>query len=187
LFQVLARASQRARVLVGGDNALHATARQYRRQHASADADIESQGLRRQRRLRDQIHILAAHRREHAVVRMDARLQCGNFHALLAPLVRADQAEQFPQRSHIGFVRNAVGFLAGQMHIGSAAQRNTMPRLERQQQHPQRAGALRLCLAMQVKGFGGRAGRRARLLGLALDTACQCLQQLACILVIAAP
>ena len=41
-------------------------------EHAGPRADVEGERARRQRRLGHQLHVLAAHRREHAVVRVDA-------------------------------------------------------------------------------------------------------------------
>ena len=69
-------------------------------------------------------HVFAAHRREHAVVRMDARAERRDLDALLAPLVRADQAEQFAQRDHRGLAAGTVGFRAGLPHVGRAPQRD---------------------------------------------------------------
>jgi hypothetical protein len=81
--QVLCGAGQRARVLIGGDNMCDSALRQYRRQHAGSGADVEGQRRsRRQRRLGHQIDILATHRREHAVMRMDARAERRHIDAL---------------------------------------------------------------------------------------------------------
>src|SRR5258707_1139225 len=55
---------------------------------------------RRQWRLGDEIDVLAANRREHAVVRMDAQAERRELDSLAAPLVRADDAEQLSQRNH---------------------------------------------------------------------------------------
>ena len=71
-LDVVPGAGQRARVLVGGDHVPHAAARQDGREHAGSGADVEGQLVRRQRRVGDQVQVFAAHRREHAVMRMDA-------------------------------------------------------------------------------------------------------------------
>ena len=94
-------ASQCARVLVGGDDALHSAAGQHGRDHARAGADVESQLARGQRRRGDQIEIFAPHRREHAVMRMDAIVrggaQRGDLDSLAPPFESPDESQQFAQ------------------------------------------------------------------------------------------
>jgi hypothetical protein len=97
-LDVVAGAGQGTRVQVGGHDARDAAAREHRRDHAGAGADVPGQrGAGGQRRLRDQVEVLAAHRREHAVVRVDAvgrrRPERRHLHALLAPFMRAHQPE----------------------------------------------------------------------------------------------
>jgi hypothetical protein len=139
---------------------------------------------RRQRRLRDQIDIFAAHRRKHAVVRMDARAQRRHLDAVPAPFVGADDAQQLAQRTDIRLGRLAMRLRAGFHHIRRAAQRNHMTGFERNEQHAQRAGTLRLRQTVLVEGV---AHRRRRLARLAIDAPRQGLQQLPRILEIAAP
>lgn len=183
---VLARAGERARILVGRDDALDAARHEHRRQHAGARADIERERRRRQRRARDELDVFAAHRREHAVVRMDRRAaERRDRHALLAPLVRADEAEQFAQRHDRRHTAGAVRLLAGRPHVGRAAQRDRVIGVQRDQQHAERAGALRLRETMQVERID--AGRGFRLLRFAFDTARHRLQELARILEVALP
>jgi hypothetical protein len=71
-------------------------------EHAGPGADVVGQARhrdgRRKRRLRDEVDVLAAHRREDAVVRMDAPAGRGHLDALVAPLVRADEAQELAQR-----------------------------------------------------------------------------------------
>ena len=86
---------------------------------------------------------------------MDAGTEHRNFHPFLAPFMSTDHALQLAQRHHIGVVGRPAGFLAGSAHIGRAAQRQLVAGLERQQQHAQRAGALRLGLPGQMEGIGG--------------------------------
>ena len=78
----------------------------------------------------------------------------------------------------------AIGFGAGFLHVRRAAQGNAEIRLQRQQQHPQGAGALGLRLAMEIEGFERRRSGLARF---AVDAARHGLQQLARILEVAPP
>ena len=111
-------------------------------------------------RLGDEIDVFAANRREHAVVRMDAAADRRDLDSLDAPLVRADEAQQLAQRGDRGPFSRAVGFRAGLPDVGRATQRNAVVRVERHQQHAQRARTLRPRLAMEMEGFGRRRGRR---------------------------
>ena len=158
---ILARARQGARVLVGGDDVLDPSPRQHRSQHAGSGADIEGPLRRRQRRFGHQLQVLAAHRRKHAVVRVDALAERRDIDALLAPLVGADHAEQFAQRDHRGLPAAHAPYASAQasLHIRRAPQGNTVIRLQRQQQHAQGAGALGLGLAMKIEGLDWRRWR----------------------------
>ena len=84
-----------ARILVGGDHMRDTTAREHGGEHAGAGADIKGELFRilRQRRRCNQRNVLTAHRREHAVMRMNATAQRGNLHAFFPPLMRAIQAK----------------------------------------------------------------------------------------------
>ena len=161
---VFAGAFERARVHVGGHHLIDfAAQRQHGRQHAGAGADVEHHKfgigrIGRQGRVGHQIDIFAAHRRKHAVMRMDAVVGClaqsGDFNAFLAPLVRADHAHQFAQRRHAGqrcFADRAPDLGAGLFGIGCAAQINTVVRAKLDQHHAQHPRALRLRLPVQVK------------------------------------
>jgi len=152
---VLAGARQRTRVLVGGNDAFDATARQHRSQHAGAGTDIEGQLRRGQRRCIHQLDVFAAHRREHAVVRVDARTQAWDLDAFLAPLVRTDQPEQLAQRDDRGPSAFPIRFDASLPHIRRTAQRDTVVAIQRDQDHRQRARALRLRLAVQMERLAG--------------------------------
>lgn len=183
---VLACARQRTRILVGRDDALDAARRKHGRQHAGAGADVERERCRRQRRARDEVDVFAAHRREHAIVRVDRRAaERRNRYALLAPLMRADETEQFAQRHDRRRAAGAIRLLAGGTHVGRTAQRDRVVGVERDQQHPERARTLRLRETMQVECVD--AGRGFRLLRLALDTARHRLHELARILEITLP
>ena len=151
-----------------------------------------------QQRLGHQVDVFAAQRREHAVVRVDAvtrrGAQGGDLHALLAPFMRADHAQQLTQRDHTGrAIGRAPGLGAGLAPVGRAAQGDGVVASYRYQQRAQRARALRLRLAVQVKALGrGGPGQLLRGLGgclgvLAVGAAHQGLQQLARILEVAAP
>jgi len=72
-------------------------------------------------------------------------------------------------------------------HVGRPAQRHPVIVVERQQQHAQRAGPLRLGLSIQMKGLGGGRCRRRGLARLAVEAPRHGLQQLAGVLEIAAP
>ena len=116
---------------------------------AAGLSDIEGQRLcaGRQRRLRHQIDVLAAHRRENAVVRVDAvvgrRPQRGDGHAFLAPLEGADHAQQLAQRYHRSLpVAGPPGFAAGQAVVGRAAQRTGVLAVQADQQLAQHTGAV---------------------------------------------
>ena len=101
---------------------------------------------------------------------MDARLrpQHRHGHALLAPLIGADHAQQLAQRHrlHTGITAGcAPGLGAGFAPVGRTAQLHAVIGLQRHQQAVQHPGALALGLAVQVEGLG-RADRlrgRARL------------------------
>src|SRR6185369_9625932 len=182
----------RARVLVGGDDALNATVRQDRREHAGAGADVKGQVIRRQRRFAHQLEVFAAHRGEHTVVRMDSvagrRAERRYLDTFLAPLVRADQAQQFAQRRHR---RLAVGgpprLQASLTQVRPARKRNAVVAFQCDQQPAQRARSLALRLAVQVEGFGGRCGHRSRFARFAVGAAGHRLQQLPRVLKVAAP
>ena len=93
-LKVLRCTDQRGGGQVGGHH-LQPTASQHRGEHAGASAHVEHTrrlGRSRQLGLGDQVDILAAHRREDAVVRMDSRTQRRYRHAFLAPLESPDQA-----------------------------------------------------------------------------------------------
>lgn len=146
----------------------------------------------------DQVHILAPHRREHTVVGVDAverrRAQCRHLHALLAPFVRAQQAQQLAQRGDRPLARGrAPGLGAGLAPVGRAAQRDAVVTLERDQDGREHTGTLGLCLAVQVKGLCRCRHRQllrrpgSRLAGLALGPAHQRLQQVARVLEVALP
>ena len=66
----------------------------YRRDDEGVSAQERAENLR----LRDEVHVLAANRREDAVMRMDPRVQGRHLDAVAPPFVRADHAEQLPQR-----------------------------------------------------------------------------------------
>ena len=146
-------------------------------------------GRSRQRGLGHQVHILAAHRRKHAVVRMDgrARTQRRHRHALAAPFVGAHDAQQLAQRLHIVRRYRAVCLQAGGPHIGRAAQRQAVVGVERQQQATQQAGTLALRLALRRKGLGQRGGGTGRARQPLVQSATQGLQQVAGVLVVAHP
>ncbi len=127
---------------------------------------------------------------------MDSLAERRHQHALAPPLVRADEAEQLAQRHHEGGVgqvrvrraRDRLGEHLG--HRGGAPQRDLRAGLEGNQQHAERARALRLRHAVEVEGFGGggrRPGRLARLARAAVGAARHRLQQLAGVVVVAAP
>jgi hypothetical protein len=119
---------------------------------------------------------------------MDAAADGRNLYPLLAPFVRADDTQQLAHRGDIALVCRAVNFHAGLPHVRSPAQRNRVIAFERQQQHSQRARALRLCLAMQMKGFGRRCRRgRGFPSRLAIDAPRKRLQQLPRVLEVAPP
>jgi hypothetical protein len=116
-----AETGQGTRIHVGGDDALHAAPRQYSRQHAGTGANVNSQRASfGQGRGGHQIDVFAAHRGKYAVMRVDARIQSRNGYAGLAPLVRTDQAQQFPQRSDERSLRRAVSLAASRMHVRRA-------------------------------------------------------------------
>lgn len=118
-------------------------------------------------------------------MRVNARAaERGYLDALLAPFVRADQAEQLAQRHDRRRVGRAVRLFARGAHVGGAAQADRVIGFEPDQQHAERAGALRLGLAMQVERVERRRGGFARL---AIRAAGHRLQQLPRILEIASP
>jgi hypothetical protein len=127
-----------------------------------------------------------------------------NLDTFLAPLVRTHHAREFTQRDRA--VRavpgrpgvGIPGFGAGVPEVRRPAQRHGVVGRQRNDQHAQHPGPLRLRLAVQVKRLcrggwcrglgtgtgGGRAGGPARL---AIRPAGQRLQQLAGIVKVAAP
>lgn len=133
---------------------------------------------------------------------MNPRAKRLDVDALFAPLVRADQPEHLTQRHH-GFTGGrAIRLLARFLHNRRATQRNCVFGIERQEQHAKRARPLRLGEAVQIERLGGsgRRGRRciggrAAFLRFCLgglfrprfDASSHRLQQLACVLEIAAP
>ena len=164
-LDVRARAGQRARILVGRDHAREAAPGEDRGEHAGAGADVEGHarggGGRGQRRRRDEVHVLAAHRREDAVVRMDAAAGRGDLDALAPPFVRADEAQQLAQRHDGRFVRGSVGLAARLLQVGRPAQADAVVRIELDEQHAERARALRTRLPVEVER-GGHRGRAER-------------------------
>ena len=82
-----------AGAVVGGGNHLEATPGEQGGNHAAAGADVEGAlGVGRQGCGGDKSEILAAQGGEHAERHMDARAECGDFHAFFVPLVGADEA-----------------------------------------------------------------------------------------------
>ncbi|MNV59481.1 hypothetical protein D3C71_1519060 [compost metagenome] len=144
---------------------MHTPAHQHGRQNPRAHTDVKRQRQRLawQRGSGHQVYIFATHRRENAVVRMDAVARWGaqrrHFHAFLAPFVRTHHPQQLTQRGHGALAGSwPPGFGAGLAPIGRTAQPNAVVALQRDQDRGQHACALRLRLAMQVK----RLGRRGR-------------------------
>ena len=194
-LQVVGRAGQRGRRDVGGHHLRDAAPRQHSREHAGAHADVEGaratgQG-RWQRRLRDQRQVLATHWRKHAVMRVDVRaLQGGQRHALLAPLVRANQALQAAQREHARLsVGRAPGLGAGLDHLGCARQCDAVGPVKLDQQLTQHAHAQGLGLAVAGKALGdvGRGGFGLLALRCRIQALRHALQQLAGGLEVAPP
>ena len=198
---VLARTGECTRVLFGGDGLHDAALGEYCGDDTGAGTDIEGQRRcgRGQRRGDHQFDVVIAHRRKHAVVRMYASGQGRNVHAFFAPFMGTDQTEQFAQRSHRGGcfrIGCAIGFTAGQPHVGCARQRHAVVCVERNQQHAQHARALRTGLTIQMKGLRKRhrwrhhrrtaAGDACRA-RLAIGARGQCVQQLARVVEVAAP
>jgi hypothetical protein len=192
-----AQASARGRQF-GGHHAAHASACQHGRQHAGAGTDVKRQCLAGQGLARHQVQVLPTHGREHPVVRMDTVVrrdaQRGNLHALLAPFMRAHDAQQLTQRHHAGrAIGRAPGLGTGHAPVGRTAQGDAVVPLQRNEQRAQRACALRLRLAVQVKARGGiglrclGGGAGCGRCWLAFDTALQGLQELARVLEVAPP
>src|SRR5258706_2201145 len=115
--------------------------------------------------------------------------------------MRADQAEQFAQGNHRRrCAARAPGFSARRAQIGGAAQGNAVIRVQRNQQHAESTGALRLRQTVTVEDIAhfrraGIRGRRASLdvffigapVVAPLAPPCQRIQYLPRILEVAAP
>lgn len=86
--------------------------------------------------------------------------------------MRADQTEQFPERYDRRFFACAVRFGAGFMHVGRPAQRDRVVGVEWNQQHAERAGALRLGLAMEIERVEGEVAALGGLRSARRDIAC---------------
>ena len=201
--QVLPGAVERARVLIGRHDLAHTAAHQNGGQHPGAGADVERDQFALPRRRLGQVRrgdepdVFAAHRREHAIVGVNAVVggltERGNFHADATPFMRAGHAQQFAQRGDRcarGGVRRTPRFGAGLLDIGGAAQRNAVVRIEGQQQHAQHARSLRLGQPVLVKGVGDRhcrGGLFALARGHLVGAARQRLQQLPGVVKVAAP
>ncbi len=210
-LKVVLRAGQCPVAQVGGHHLPHATVQQESGKHTRARADIPDGGISllgcgRQGRLRHQIQVLAAHRGEHAVVRVNAELRHarhGQGHALLAPLMCAQGTQQFTQgndhavRTLVGG-NLAPGFATGFAPVRCAAQGAVPAGIELDHHAGQDARTLRQCLAVQVEGVGKDrlgvflAGAALARLGGSLtcglvEAAAQGRQQLPGILEIAAP
>ena len=210
-LQVVLRTGQGPVAQVGGHHLPHATVQQESGKHTRARADIPDCGIGllgcgRQGRLRHQIQVLAAHRGEHAVVRMNAELRHARHsqgHALLAPLMRAQRAQQFTQgnddaaRTLIGG-NVAPGLAAGLAPVRGAAQGAMPAGIELDHHAGQNACPLRQRLAVQVEGMGKdrlgvflagppMASLGGRLTCRLVQAAAQRRQQLPGILEIAAP
>ena len=202
-LQVVARADQGTRIVVGGDDAFDTAPRQHGRQHARTHANVKGQRVvGRQRRIGHQRHIFTAHWGENAVTGKDAVVRCTaqglDFDAFFVPFVRADHAQQFAQRGDcVGLALDRPpGLQAGLTQVRCAAQRNGAVGIQRNQQHRQRACALRLGLPMQMESLlwcDGRGFLRARFgarfarFDGGVGTAHHGLQQQACVLKVTAP
>src|SRR5690606_2009757 len=75
---VLASTSQRARVLVGGDDLAHSAVGQHGGQDTAAGSDIEGEVVWGQGSTCDKVYVLTAIGREHAIVHMNAAVQRRN-------------------------------------------------------------------------------------------------------------
>ncbi len=181
-LEVLARARQRAGILIGGDHASYAAPREHRRQHAGPRADVEGHGRTTTApagsgALRDEVDVFAANRREHAVVRMDPAADRGDIDSLDAPLVRADEAQQLPQRGDRGSVsrrprlpRRPAGCrarVATECHSPASSGTSSMPsvraRCDRAWRSRLNASAGEKVSRMRAAFFGLRDWRSARL------------------------
>ena len=194
-LQVFACAGQSTFACIGRNHGLDAALEQQSRQHTRAHTDVPcllhaSSG---QGRPGNQFQILATHRRENAVVGMNAgAIQRGNLHAFFAPFVCANHAQQVTQRNQhrAGLALHgycAPAFTAGLTPVGRTAQFAMPLRIQLNQNAGQHARTLRLRLAVQVKRVGKfRLGGRLAA-GLLIQPAAQRQQQLAGVLEIAPP
>ena len=173
--------------------------RRARRFPSDVDRAADRGGIGRQRRRRDEVEVLAAHRREDAVVRVDARAERRDRHASAAPLVRADHAEQFAQRDHraagteppeadaVGAAPDPAGPYASAQALGQlwrAAERHGVVGVQRNEQQAQQPGPVKALFAVLPERQGEVAGRAPVAL---VDAAAQRTEQLACGLEVAAP
>ena len=148
---------------VRGDHAPDAAAREHCGQHARPGADVEGHAGASDAGAAapcDEVDVLAANRREHAVVRMDSPAGRRDLDSLRAPLVRADDAEQLSQRDDrrlLSPARRPPRRPAG-CPARAATESRSRPRAG--SAACQRAGALRPGLAIEMEGFGRRGGHR---------------------------
>lgn len=123
-------------------------------------------------------------------MRVNASTKRWYLDSILAPLVGPDQAKKFAQRHNIGRVGRAIGFFASLLNVGCAALENMVIFLDRNQQHAQCSGTLRLSHALLMEGFTGRMRQSAWIASparFAIEAPRHGLQQLPGILKIAAP
>ncbi len=158
---VLAGALQGARVDVGGHDAVDPPAGQERREHPRPRAEVERGAvggtvLHRHGKwsVGDQVDVLAPDRGEHAIVRVDASVQGRDLHALLAPLVRPDHAEQLRQGDHRRFVCGPVGLGARPTYVGGSAQGQGVVGLQQDEEPAQDSGTVTAGPSLQVEGLG---------------------------------
>jgi hypothetical protein len=117
-------------------------------------------------------------------MRVDPVAERGHGHALLPPLVRAQDTEQFGERDGHGPAWRSVGLLAGLADVRGATQVEFVVVADEDEQPSHEAGAMGAMLPVAVEDLGrGELLRGGPLHDAPVDRA----QQLPGVLVVAAP
>ena len=126
-------------------------------------------------------------------MRVNRGVECGDKGAFLAPLPGANQCEQSAQADHgiaLVWLCGAQASATGIADVLRTAQWDSVAVVidaQRYQQSAEQGGASPLAGPVPLKSFQRRFGGRQSIAWRPIDTSRECLEQMACVGIIAAP